>query len=57
MNQLLLNELFCTIELKNPHQMAVSREGDTIYVTEIGPNRIRKFNVVAPQDNIFNQEM
>lgn len=44
-------------ELKNPHQMAVSREGDTIYVTEIGPNRIRKFSVVAPQDNIFSGEM
>ncbi|XP_023329830.1 peptidyl-alpha-hydroxyglycine alpha-amidating lyase 2 isoform X2 [Eurytemora carolleeae] len=44
-------------ELQNPHLMAVSREGDTIYVTEIGPNRVRKFDVVAPQDNIFNQEM
>ena len=49
--------MICWIELQNPHLMAVSREGDTIYVTEIGPNRVRKFDVVAPQDNIFNQEM
>jgi len=42
--------------LVNPHQMAMSREGDTIYVSEIGPNRIRKFMVVAPEDNIFTQE-
>jgi len=41
--------------LKNPHQMAMSRNGDTIYVSEIGPNRIRKLMVVAPQDNIFNE--
>merc|ERR1711973_99555 len=43
-------------ELKNPHRLDVSREGDTVYVAEIGPNRLRKFNVVAPEDNIFNHE-
>jgi peptidylamidoglycolate lyase len=43
-------------DLKNPHAVVVSREGDTVYVAEIGPNRIRKFEVVAPEDNIFDHE-
>jgi len=43
-------------DLINPHAVAVSREGDTVYVAEIGPNRLRKFEVVAPEDNIFDHE-
>lgn len=43
-------------DLQNPHDVAVSREGDTVYVAEIGPNRVRKFEVVAPEDNIFDHE-
>merc|ERR1719495_469872 len=43
-------------ELRSPHQLAVSREGNTVYVAEVGPNRLRRFDVVAPEDNIFNHE-
>lgn len=40
-------------ELVNPHDVALSRSGDAVYVAEIGPNRLRKFEVVAPEDDIF----
>ena len=33
--------------------MNYPRTGDAVYVAEIGPNRIRKFEVVAPEDDIF----
>merc|ERR1712241_1070397 len=35
-------------ELQNPHDVAISRSGDAVYVAEIGPNRLRKFEVVTP---------
>ena len=30
----------------NPHDVAVSHAGDAVYVVEIGPNAVRKFEVV-----------
>lgn len=39
--------------LKNPHDVAISINGEAIYVAEIGPNTIRKFEVVVPQDDLF----
>lgn len=32
-------------EFVNPHSIAVTRNGSTIYVTEIGPNVITKFEL------------
>ncbi|KAF6217379.1 hypothetical protein GE061_001734 [Apolygus lucorum] len=32
-------------EFTNPHDMAISPLGDALYVTEIGPNRVWKFNI------------
>jgi len=40
-------------ELINPHDIAISRAGDSVYVVEIGPNAVRKFEVVAPQPDIY----
>jgi len=34
-------------ELVNPHDVAVSKAGDAVYVVEIGPNAVRKFEIVA----------
>merc|ERR1712241_1583882 len=35
-------------EFQNPHDVAISRSGGAVYVAEIGPNRLRKFEVVTP---------
>lgn len=40
-------------DLKNPHDVAISRGGDAVYVAERGPNKIRKFEVVVPQEDLF----
>jgi len=40
-------------DLVNPHAVAVSRAGDAVYVAEIGPNKIRKFEVVTPTEEMF----
>jgi len=40
-------------ELINPHDVAISRNGDSVYVVEIGPNAVRKFEVVAPQPDMY----
>jgi len=40
-------------ELHNPHDVAISRSGDAVYVAEIGPNRLRKFEVVTPAAEMF----
>jgi len=40
-------------ELQNPHDVAISRSGDAVYVAEIGPNRLRKFEVVTPAAEMF----
>merc|ERR1711962_1180894 len=40
-------------ELLNPHDVAISRSGDAVYVAEIGPNRLRKFEVVTPAAEMF----
>jgi len=39
--------------LVNPHDVAISRSGDAVYVAEIGPNKIRKFEVVTPEAEMF----
>jgi len=33
-------------ELVNPHDVVISKAGDAVYVVEIGPNAVRKFEVV-----------
>ena len=33
-------------DLVNPHDVAVSHAGDAVYVVEIGPNAVRKFEIV-----------
>jgi len=40
-------------ELVNPHDVAVARAGDAVYVVEIGPNAVRKFEVVTPAAEMF----
>ena len=40
-------------DLVNPHDVALSRAGDAVYVAEIGPNKIRKFEVVTPEAEMF----
>ena len=40
-------------ELTNPHAVAISRGGEAVYVAEIGPNQIRKFEVITPAAEIF----
>jgi len=40
-------------DLINPHDVALSRAGDAVYVAEIGPNTIRKFEVVTPEAEMF----
>jgi len=40
-------------ELHNPHDVAIARSGDAVYVAEIGPNRLRKFEVVTPAAEMF----
>lgn len=38
--------LFQTIKsMANPHDVAVTRDGDALYVAEIGPNKIWKFRI------------
>ena len=39
--------------LVNPHDVAISVTGDAVYVAEIGPNTIRKFEVLTPEAEIF----
>merc|ERR1712059_126201 len=34
-------------ELQAPHDVAIARGGDAVYVAEIGPNRLRKFEVIT----------
>ena len=31
----------------NPHDVAITRNGDALYVAEIGPNRVWKFRIVG----------
>ena len=40
-------------ELVNPHDVAISRAGDAVYVVEIGPNAVRKFEVVTAAAEMF----
>jgi len=40
-------------ELVSPHDVAVARAGDAVYVVEIGPNAVRKFEVVTPAAEMF----
>ena len=40
-------------ELSSPHAVALSRGGEAVYVAEIGPNGIRKFEVVTPAAEMF----
>ena len=40
-------------ELSSPHDVALSRGGEAVYVAEIGPNGIRKFEVVTPAAEMF----
>ena len=40
-------------ELINPHDVAISSAGDAVYVVEIGPNAVRKFEVVTPAAEMF----
>ena len=40
-------------ELNSPHDVALSRSGEAVYVAEIGPNGIRKFEVVTPAAEMF----
>ncbi len=39
--------------LINPHDVAISVTGDAVYVAEVGPNTIRKFEVLTPEAEIF----
>jgi len=40
-------------ELVNPHDVAVAHAGTAVYVVEIGPNAVRKFEVVTPAADLF----
>ena len=40
-------------ELVNPHDVAVAHAGDAVYVVEIGPGAVRKFEVVTPAAEMF----
>ena len=40
-------------ELVNPHDAAISKAGDAVYVVEIGPNAVRKFEVVSHAAEIY----
>jgi len=40
-------------QLVNPHDVALARGGDAVYVAEIGPNKITKFEVVVPKEDLF----
>ena len=40
-------------ELSSPHDVALSRGGEAVYVAEIGPAGIRKFEVVTPAAEMF----
>ena len=40
-------------DLVNPHDVALSHAGDAVYVAEIGPNKLRKFEVITPAEEIF----
>merc|ERR550519_1276788 len=40
-------------QLVNPHDVALARGGDAVYVAEIGPNKITKFVVVVPKEDLF----
>jgi len=40
-------------ELVNPHDVTIARAGDAVYVVEIGPNAVRKFEVVTPAAEMF----
>ena len=40
-------------DLVNPHDVALSHAGDAVYVAEIGPNKLRKFEVITPAAEIF----
>jgi len=40
-------------DLQNPHDVTIARAGDAVYVAEIGPNRLRKFEVVTPAAEMF----
>ena len=40
-------------ELVNPHDVAIAKTGDAVYVVEIGPNAVRKFEVVLPAAELF----
>jgi len=40
-------------DLHNPHDVAIARAGDAVYVAEIGPNRLRKFEVITPAAEMF----
>jgi len=40
-------------ELTSPHDVAITRAGDAVYVAEIGPNQIRKFEVITPAAEMF----
>ena len=40
-------------ELTSPHDVAISRAGDAVYVVEIATSQIRKFEVVTPAAEMF----
>jgi len=40
-------------DLVSPHDVAVARAGDAVYVVEIAPNAVRKFEVVTPAAEMF----
>jgi len=40
-------------ELSSPHDVAISRAGEAVYVAEIATHRIRKFEVVTPAAEMF----
>jgi len=40
-------------ELTSPHDVAISRAGDAVYVAEIATSQIRKFEVVTPAAEMF----
>lgn len=39
-------------KLKNPHDLAISADGNDVYVSEIGPNKIWKFSKGDPNSNM-----
>merc|ERR1712013_383882 len=40
-------------DLVSPHDVTVARAGDAVYVVEIAPNAVRKFEVVTPAAEMF----